>query len=99
VLDNGFAGDSYGATIQQPLLWFAVSLTNFGGDALVSDALPSDLDFDEWQARSFAVEMLVGPAYWNAGGTLTGFSSRIVPVPGTASIGLVVGLAMTRRRR
>lgn len=99
VLDNGFAGDSYSATIQQPLLWFAVNLTNFGGDAFTSDALPADLDFDQWQSRNFAVEMVVGPAYWNAGGTLTGFSSRIVPAPAVGSIGMVVTGVLTGRRR
>ncbi len=99
VLDNGFAGDSYGAVVQGPLDFLSVSLTNFGGDAFDSDALPADLDFDQWQVRNFAVEVLVGPTYWNAAGVLESFSSRIVPAPATAIVLASIGVLRARRRR
>jgi len=98
VLDNGFAGDGYAGVVQHPLIYAAVSMTNFGGDAFDSDALPLDLDLADWSLPNFAVEVLVGPAYWNGAGTVTEFSSRVVPGPGVLVTGLL-GAAAVRRRR
>lgn len=98
VLDNGFAGDGYSAIVQHPLIYAAVSMTNFGGDAFDSDALPLDLDLADWSLPNFAVEVLVGPAYWNGAGTITGFSRRVVPAPGAAVVGLLALTGIRRRR-
>lgn len=99
VLDNGFAGDGYSATVQSPLIFASVSMTNLGGGAFDSDALPLDLDLADWDIPNFAVEVLVGPAYWNASGTVTGFSSRIVPGPEVLGAGLLALAGAGRRRR
>jgi hypothetical protein len=99
VLDNGFAGDSYSGSIQTPLAFAQVGLTDFDGAAFVGDELPPDLNLGDWEIRNFALEVLVGPAYWNASGTVTGFASRVVPAPGAAAVGALGLLAGARRRR
>ena len=99
VLDNGFAGDSYSANIVDPILFASVGMTNFGGGAFDSDAMPVDLNLAQWDIRQFSVEVQVGPAFWDASGQITGFSSRVVPAPGGVMLGLGGVLAGSRRRR
>jgi hypothetical protein len=99
VLDNGFAGDSYSANIVDPLLFASVGMTNFGGGAFDSDALPLDLNLSQWDIRQFSVEILVGPAFWEASGQITSFSRRVVPSPAGVFLGAGGVLAGCRRRR
>lgn len=99
VLNDGFAGDSYSANVFGPLTSTILNMTNLGGAAFNSDALPGDLVLSQWQIRSFSFQQDVGPAFWSAEGSVTDFESRIVPAPGVGMLGLVCGFAFMPRRR
>ncbi|GAB4383702.1 MAG: hypothetical protein Kow0022_04180 [Phycisphaerales bacterium] len=99
VLNDGFAGDSYSANVFGPITSTILNMTNLGGAAFNSDALPSDLVLSQWQIRSFSFQQDVGPAFWSAEGSVTDFESRIVPAPGVGMLGLVCGFAVLPRRR
>lgn len=97
VLNDGFAGDSYSANVFGPVTSTILNMTNLGGAAFGSDALPANLNLNNWQIRSFSFQQDVGPAYWSADGDVTGFESRIVP--GVGTLGVPVALGLLRRRR
>jgi hypothetical protein len=81
VLNDGFAGDTYGANMSNPISLMAISLTDFGFGAFSNDSLPVDLDFRVFDATNFSIHVDVGPAFWEATGTVTAFSSEILPEP------------------
>ena len=78
VLDNGFAGDSYGANVQTPVMQISISLTNLGGGALSGDDMPLDLNFSQWGLTSLFIHVDIGPTFWEARGPITDFSSGVM---------------------
>ncbi|MCL4219984.1 MAG: hypothetical protein KJZ65_01305 [Phycisphaerales bacterium] len=98
VLNDGFAGDSYTASVTGPISMAVVNMTNLGGGAFQSDALPTDLHLPDWGIRHFTFQWEVGPTFWNAIGGIREFESRLVPAPGAWALSAGV-LVMTRRRR
>lgn len=99
VLDNGIAGDTYHASFTDPLVLAGVNLGQLGGSVFMSDELPDDLDLSVFDFRDFFVEQQVGPASWEARGSIDRFRRTIVPAPaGLAAFGLA-GAAFLRRRR
>jgi hypothetical protein len=79
----------------------AVSLSGFG--VLESDALPTDIDLDQWTfGKIFEIAGLNDDLEFEAGGIIDTFSSRIVPAPGAGIILLVIphllGLPLRERK-
>ncbi len=81
VLNDGFAGDSYGAKVSSPISTISISLTDFGFGAFQDDSLPVDLPFALFDSRHFLIHVDVGPTFWEATGTIEAFSSEILPDP------------------
>lgn len=98
VVNDGFAGDSYTASATGPISMAVVNMTNLGGGAFQSDALPTDLHLPDWGIRHFTFQWDVGPTFWNATGDIREFESRLVPAPGVLALSAGV-LALGRRRR
>lgn len=98
VLNDGFAGDSYSASVVGPVTDVLVSMTNLGGAAFDGDALPTDLTLSQWGLRSMTFHEYVGPSFWSAMANVSAFESRVVPGPGSL-VASVFGLLCLRRRR
>jgi hypothetical protein len=73
-----------------------VNLGQLGGSVFISDELPDDLDLSAFDFKDFFVEQHVGPASWDARGSIGRFRRTIVPAPSAVA---VLGLAVALRRR
>jgi hypothetical protein len=81
IIDNGFAGDSYHAQIQDPIRTAFIGMTNIGGGAFPSDALPTDLDISLFQIRQMVYERDTGPGFSRATADVREFSRVLVRCP------------------
>jgi hypothetical protein len=80
-IDNGFAGDSYHAQIQDPIRIAFISMTNLGGGAFPSDALPTDLDITQFDFREMVYERDVGPGFTRVTADVRQFSRILIRCP------------------
>ncbi len=81
ILNDGFAGDTFGSNITYPNGSIALSMTDFGFGAFQDDSLPVDLPFALFDATHFMIHIDIGPTFWEATGTIEAFSSEILPDP------------------
>jgi hypothetical protein len=78
VLNNGFAGDTYTARIEDAIRFAQVGLTDFQFGAFNDDHLPADLPFADFDIRRFTLHGDVGPTFWEAQGEITSFTRQAV---------------------
>lgn len=100
VLDNGFAGDTYGVFAPHPIGLLSLGLTDFQSAAFDGDALPDDIPFGAFDSKQFTLRRDVGPGFWQADCSVETYQREVVPGPGgLALLGIVVVGAGRRTRR
>lgn len=96
VINN--AADGYHITVDlQGDFNAQIILTAIDGSPFSTDALPSDLDLNQWGASIFTLMPDAGPAGGAVTGTVTAFT--VVPTPAAAVVLGAAALRGVRRRR
>jgi len=81
VLNDGFAGDSYQGALRDPIRTAAINLTNIGGGAFSSDALPLELALRDFALRDFVLDIQRGPGFSRVLGSVEEIERIVLACP------------------